>query len=65
MDTGRVQALIVATTAGHVIYERFYERFTDLDRADIRAACQQTHDAEHSAQVAESVSRFRCTFQAF
>ncbi len=29
---------LVATKAGDVIYERFYERFTELEKADIRAA---------------------------
>lgn len=60
MDTGRVQALIIATASGHVIYERFYERFSDLDRAEIRAACLQALGADRSSGSAESVSRLRC-----
>lgn len=60
MDTGRIQAVIIATVSGHVIYERFYERFTDLNRADIRAACQHTHAADRaSTSEAEAISRIR------
>ena len=39
-DYGRIQALVVATLPGHVVYERFYSTFTDLERADLRAALQ-------------------------
>ena len=60
MDIGRVQALVIATVSGHVIYERFYERFSDLDRADIRAACLQALGADRGTGNAESVSRLRC-----
>lgn len=38
MDTGRIHCFLVATKGGDVIYERFYERFTELEKADIRAA---------------------------
>lgn len=39
-DYGRIQALILANLQGHVVYERFYSAFTDLERADLRAAMQ-------------------------
>ena len=39
-DYGRIQALIVANLKGHVVYERFYSAFTDLERADMRSAMQ-------------------------
>jgi hypothetical protein len=41
-DYGRIQALIIATVKGHVVYERFYSTFTDLERAEMRAALQVT-----------------------
>ena len=45
-DYGRIQALVIATMKGHVVYERFYSTFTDLERAEMRAALQVT-DAPH------------------
>ena len=39
-DYGRIQAVILANLQGHVVYERFYGTFTDLERADLRAAMQ-------------------------
>lgn len=39
-DYGRIQALILANLQGHVVYERFYSAFTDLERADLRDAMQ-------------------------
>lgn len=39
-DYGRIQALVIATMPGHVVYERFYSTFTDLERAEMRAALQ-------------------------
>lgn len=43
-DFGRVHCLVVATKAGEVVYERFYDRFSELDKAEIRAAFQQATD---------------------
>lgn len=40
-DYGRIQALIIANLNGHVVYERFYAAFTDLERADLRSAMQE------------------------
>mmetsp|Transcript_19140 Transcript_19140/g.57802 ORF Transcript_19140/g.57802 Transcript_19140/m.57802 type:complete len:154 (-) Transcript_19140:947-1408(-) len=39
-DYGRIQTLILANLQGHVVYERFYNTFTDLERADLRSAMQ-------------------------
>ncbi len=49
-DYGRIQALVIATMKGHVVYERFYSTFTDLERAEMRAALQVSgapHDRCH------------------
>jgi len=45
-DFGRVHALIIATRAeGAVLYERYYDRYSELDKAEIRAAFQQAAEA--------------------
>jgi hypothetical protein len=41
---GSIHCLLIATKAGEVIYERFYERFTELEKSEIRAAFQQATD---------------------
>ena len=42
MDLGRVQSFLLASSAGNVIYERFFAKFTDTEKADIRAAFHHT-----------------------
>jgi hypothetical protein len=44
MDCGRIQCFLIATTTGSVVYERFYLRFTDVEKADIRAAFQRASE---------------------
>ena len=44
MDCGRIQCFLIATTTGSVVYERFYFRFTDVEKADIRAAFQRASE---------------------
>jgi hypothetical protein len=51
-DYGRIQALVIATMKGHVVYERFYSTFTDLERAEMRAALQ-VPDAPHGRRHSE------------
>eukprot|EP00877_Chromochloris_zofingiensis_P011951 jgi/Chrzof1/7009/Cz02g07150.t1 len=41
MEFGRVHCFLVATKSGQVVYERYYDRYTELDKAEIRAAFQQ------------------------
>ena len=61
MDSGCIVAVILASRAKNVIYERFYERFTDLELAEMRSACAALSDAEWGhADDSEAVSRFRC-----
>mmetsp|Transcript_4593 Transcript_4593/g.7875 ORF Transcript_4593/g.7875 Transcript_4593/m.7875 type:complete len:150 (-) Transcript_4593:414-863(-) len=38
MSTGRVHCVCLATKTGEVIYERFYDRLSELDKAEARAA---------------------------
>lgn len=42
MEGGRVIAVLVSTLDGSVIYERFYARLSELERADMRAAAAAT-----------------------
>lgn len=43
-EFGRIHCVVVATKAGEVVYERYYDRYTELDKAEIRAAFQQATD---------------------
>ena len=45
MDCGRIQCFLIATTSGSVVYERFYLRFTDAEKSDIRAAFQRASES--------------------
>jgi hypothetical protein len=60
-DFGRVHCIVIATKAGEVVYERFYDRFTELDKAEIRAAFQQATDNVNLASDNQDfVGTFRC-----
>lgn len=53
-DFGRVHALVIATKAeGAVLYERYYDRYSELDKAEIRAAFQQAAEASGAASAAD------------
>jgi hypothetical protein len=61
MDFGRIHCIAVTTKAGEVVYERFYDRYTELDKAEIRAAFQQTAErANFNHDGADFVGSFRC-----
>jgi hypothetical protein len=45
MEFGRIHCVVVATKAGEVVYERYYDRYTELDKAEVRAAFQQATDS--------------------
>ena len=47
MDVGRVQAIIIANTEGQVIYERFFEKINEQEKAELRASI---------AEAAESIT---------
>lgn len=60
-DFGRVHCIVVATKGGEVVYERFYDRFTEIDKAEIRAAFQQATDNVNLASDNQDfVGTFRC-----
>jgi hypothetical protein len=59
-DFGRIHCVLVATKAGEVVYERYYDRFSELDKAEIRAAFQQATDSINLANDNEDfVGAFR------
>lgn len=60
---GRVHALCVATRpSGHVVYERFWEPLSELEKAEVRGAFQQLAASvpAGAGEGHESVGRFRC-----
>lgn len=65
MSSGRVNALLIATRQGHVVYERFYESLSEAEKAEVRGAFDQVAGASSGAAVAaadddELVGRYRC-----
>lgn len=62
-DFGRVHCVVVATKGGEVVYERFYDRFSELDKAEIRAAFQQATDNVNLASDNQDFAgTFRCAW---
>ena len=61
MDTGRIQAVVLANNRSNVIYERFYAKFSDLERASIREAFQHAGESlpSGSTDEHEQCSRYR------
>lgn len=54
--------MLVANKNGNVIYERFYSRFSDLEKSEIRAALHQASEAfvgSSGLDEYEGVSRYR------
>lgn len=50
--------MLIATNTSNVIYERFYDRFSDVEKAEIRSAFQSAQK-ELVKGRSESVGRFR------
>lgn len=64
MDASRVIAVLVSTLDGSVVYERFWTRLSELERADLRAAAAATAAglfaaSEIAADGRETVGRHR------
>jgi hypothetical protein len=57
MTSGRVQCLLIATRSGHVVYERFYDNFGQAEKAEIRAAFDDTTQDARDDQ--ELVGRYK------
>ena len=50
--------MLIATAGSNIVYERFYERFTDIEKADIRHSFQQTQ-AQLTQSTTECIGRCR------
>lgn len=50
--------MLIATTGSNIVYERFYERFTDIEKADIRHSFQQTQ-SQLTQSTTECIGRCR------
>ncbi|KAL4859103.1 hypothetical protein ACK3TF_000878 [Chlorella vulgaris] len=65
MSSGRVNALAITTRQGHVVYERFYDHFSEGEKAEIRVAFDQVAGPSSAAAAAvvvedaEIVGRYR------
>lgn len=61
MDTGRIQSVIIATGSGNVVYERFYERMGEHEKAELRASLAETADTSTSKrrEEPEFAARYR------
>jgi hypothetical protein len=59
MSAGRIQTLLIATRSGHVVYERFYDAFTELEKAEIRAAFDDTAEEDGLPDGQEQVGRHK------
>lgn len=63
MSSGRVQALAIATRpGGQVVYERFYEAFSEGEKGEIRGAFDAAAGpaAASAPDDEELVGRYRC-----
>ena len=62
MDCGRIQCFLIATATGSVVYERFYLRFSDVEKGDIRAAFQRASETTLPGAPDESefADRYKC-----
>ena len=58
-SAGRVQCLLVASKDGYVIYERFYDNFSDIQKAEIRASFDDTLHGFEVKDRQELVGRFK------
>lgn len=60
-------ALAIATRQGHVVYERFYEAFSEAEKAEVRGAFDQvagpSSGVASTAAEEELVGRFRCVLR--
>ena len=64
MASGRVNALLIATRQRQVVYERFYDNFSEGEKAEIRGAFDQVAGPSSSSSAAaadddELVGRFK------
>eukprot|EP00798_Chlamydomonas_sp_ICE-L_P024121 gene24121-9696_t len=62
MSFGKIHCFLVALKSGEVIYERFYDRLSEADKAEARAAMQQASDGiRPSADDQDFAAAYRST----
>ena len=54
----RLHCLLIAATNQDILYERFYDHYGELEKADVRLACAKLQE-QLTQQCPESVGRFR------
>ena len=61
MDNERIQLVLIATTSGNVIYERFYERLGEQEKAEMRASIADAAESgsTSTSDGSEYASRYR------
>ena len=57
MASGRVYALLIASNARQVVFERFYDNFSEPEKAEIRSAFDQV--ASEGRGAIEAVGRYK------
>ncbi len=61
MSYGRIHCLLFATRNGEVIYERFYDRLSELEKADIRRAfCLASSNLKSIPDDSDHIGAYRC-----
>lgn len=61
MSFDRVAAVVIATRAeGNVVYERFYEDFSETEKGEIREAMHQASAYVGPGSDAEALGQWRC-----
>jgi hypothetical protein len=59
-DLGRIHCFLVATRGGDVVYERFYDRFSELEKADVRSALSlATGNVRFTAEEQDFVAPYK------
>lgn len=59
MPSGRVQSILIGTKNLEVVYERFYEVFTEVEKSQIRLAFAETVADEPLTPNSELIGRLR------
>lgn len=60
MDPGRIEMIAVATTSGNVLVERFYGRYSEQDKAEMREClAEAAQESSRNSGSVESAARCR------
>ena len=56
---GRVQCILLSTVEGYVVYERFYDQFNDIQKAEIRTSFDDALGSNAMRSGLELTGRFK------